>query len=76
MSKLRKPIIIKKCHVCGDLIEAYEEPKKCPSCKHSFLPSNYFKKVHATNSKDFAELFEESHELVELDLVRGIQVLW
>jgi hypothetical protein len=76
MNKRSKPIIIKKCHLCHSLIESYNEVQKCPSCKHSFLPSNYFKKAHAKNSQEYALLFEDSSELNEKDLIRGISVLW
>lgn len=69
-------ILIKKCHVCGAVAESYSEQKKCGSCKKSFLPSNYFGKVHAKNSKEFAQLFSSSDDLHEEDLIKGIAVLW
>ncbi|MEC7277225.1 MAG: hypothetical protein VXV96_12980 [Bdellovibrionota bacterium] len=69
-------LIIKKCHVCGTLNEGYKETKKCGACNKSFLPSNYFGKVHALNSKEFDELFSHSDELHEEDLIKGINVLW
>lgn len=69
-------ILIKKCHVCGTVAESYTEVKKCGNCKKSFLPSNYFGKVHAKNSEEFGQLFSSSDELHEEDLVKGIAVLW
>lgn len=72
----KSKVIIKKCHVCGHVEESYRETKKCSNCKKSFLPSNYFGKVHAKNSKEFDELFSHSDELHEEDLVKGINVLW
>lgn len=72
----RDKLIIKKCHVCGTLVEGFKEPKKCTGCNKSFLPSNYFGKVHAKNSKEFDELFSSSDNLHEDELVKGINVLW
>jgi len=69
-------IIIKKCHVCGEMIESGKEAQKCPKCKKSFLPSNYFNKVHAKNNFEFDNLFSSSDELHEDDLIKGISVLW
>lgn len=69
-------LLIKKCHVCGSLNESFKEAKKCRDCNKSFLPSNYFGKVHAKNSKEYDELFSASDDLHEDDLVKGINVLW
>ncbi|MBT3584879.1 MAG: hypothetical protein HN509_08225 [Halobacteriovoraceae bacterium] len=68
--------IIKKCHVCGTLSESAREPKKCKKCKKSFLPLNYFGKVHAKDSEAFNNLFSKSEELHDDDLIKGIHVLW
>ncbi len=69
-------VIIKKCHVCGQIMESAKEPMKCIRCGKSFLPSHYFSKVHAKNSKDFENLFATSSELVDDDLIKGITILW
>ena len=69
-------LLIKKCHMCGSLMEGFKEHKKCSGCNKSLLPSNYFGKVHAKNSKEFEELFTSSDNLHEEDLVKGINVLW
>ncbi|MDA8792297.1 hypothetical protein N9N67_03575 [Bacteriovoracaceae bacterium] len=68
-------IIIKVCHVCYRLNESYKEPLKCQHCHKSFLPLNYFYKVHDQSIRH-EELFAEGHELHEEDLVKGIYVLW
>lgn len=72
----KNKIIFKKCHLCGTIMESFHEQKKCKGCKKSFLPSNYFGKVHAKNSKEYDELFSSSDDLQEEDLVKGINVLW
>ena len=72
----KEKVIIKKCHVCGQLHETTTELQKCVKCNKSFLPLNYFGKVHANNEKDYKNLFAESHELDEEDLILGIYVLW
>ncbi|WP_417336025.1 hypothetical protein [Halobacteriovorax marinus] len=74
--KVTEKILIKKCHCCGHILETAKEASKCPSCKKSFLPVNYFGKVHAKNSTDFKNLFLSSDELHEEDLIKGINVLW
>ncbi len=76
VKKTTGKVLIKKCHVCGHVAESYMEVKKCGGCNKSFLPSNYFGKVHAKNSEEFSKLFSSSDELHEEDLVRGISVLW
>ena len=68
--------IIKKCHVCGHINEAQKEPEKCTKCEKSFLPLNYFGKVHAKNSNEFEKLFCRASELHEEDLIKGLYVLW
>ena len=68
--------IIKKCHLCGQLSESHQEPQKCNSCSKSFLPLNYFSKIHDKNSKDYTELYAYSHELEEDDVIKGLTVLW
>ena len=45
-------------------------------CKKSFLPCNYFNKVHAKDSSEFDEMFLTTSELDEEDLIKGIYVLW
>jgi RecJ-like exonuclease len=74
--KIGKVMIIKKCHICGGLNESHEEAKKCKHCSKSFLPSNYFGKVHAKNSQEYKDLFCSAEELNEDELIKGLQVLW
>jgi tRNA(Ile2) C34 agmatinyltransferase TiaS len=69
-------LLIKKCHVCGHIMESSEEVQKCHKCKKSFLPSNYFHKVHSKNQKEYEALFAGSHEIHEQDLIKGLTVLW
>lgn len=68
--------IIKKCHMCGQMHDTATEIQKCKSCKKSFLPSNYFSKIHANNSQEFKMLFSEVNELHEEDIIKGITVIW
>lgn len=71
-----KNSLIKKCHICGVIIESTKESMKCPCCNKSFLPLNYFGKIHGISSSDFENLFAESHELCESDLIKGLYVIW
>lgn len=69
-------VIVKKCHICGHISEGHQEPSKCTKCKKSFLPVNYFSKVHSKANKDYDKLFALSHDLHEEDLIKGLTVLW
>ncbi len=74
--KTREKTIIRKCHLCGEIIEARVEPEKCPTCKKSFLPSNYFGKIHAKNSEEFKKLFSKVEEIYDESLIRGLIAIW
>ena len=74
--KISDKTIIKKCHRCGFIMETNKEIAECPHCKKSFLPLNYFGKIHAKNSTEFKNLFADSDELSEEDLIKGLTVLW
>lgn len=69
-------LIIKKCHDCGHIMESSQELQKCMKCKKSFLPVNYFSKVHSKSQKDYDQLFAYGHEIHEEDLIKGLTVLW
>lgn len=70
--------IIKRCHICDQITESSKEIDKCVSCGKSFLPLNYFSKIHdhEGHKYDYSELFAQSHELEEEDLIIGLYVLW
>jgi hypothetical protein len=57
-------------------MEDYKEIAKCHKCKKSFLPVNYFSKVHSKNNQEYDQLFANGHELHESDLIKGLTVLW
>ncbi len=76
LKKVKNTTLIKKCHCCGHIMESKKEVQKCGECNKSFLPLNYFSKIHAKNSEEFKNLFCKSDELHEEDLIRGINVLW
>jgi uncharacterized Fe-S cluster-containing MiaB family protein len=69
-------LLIKKCHICGHVMESAKEVQKCQNCKKSFLPVNYFSKVHSKSQNDFSQLFASGHEIHEEDLIKGLTVLW
>lgn len=72
-------VLFKKCHICGHIIESEFEAQRCESCEKSFLPLNYFSKIHDENIKttdDFKQLFDDCNALCEEDLIKGIHVLW
>ena len=69
-------LLIKKCHACGHVMESSKEIQKCGSCKKSFLPINYFSKVHSKSQSEYEHLFASSYELNEADLIKGLTVLW
>ena len=71
---LNLKLIIKKCYVCGEMSETNKEPERCHSCGKSFLPLNYFSKVH--DHTEFKHLFSDTNDLGEEDLIKGIYVIW
>ncbi len=71
-----KKLIVKKCHCCGKISDSPTELKRCPSCNKSFMPSNYFGKIHAKNSEEFDQLFSKVEDLDESDIIIGLNVLW
>ena len=46
------------------------------SCGKSFLPLNYFDKIHDQEDYKFDDLFADSHELEDEDLIKGLYVIW
>ena len=68
-------MLIRQCHKCDQLVEAPKEQENCLCCGKSFLPLNYFEKIH-DHSGNFAELYADSTEIDEEDLVKGIFVIW
>lgn len=68
--------LIKKCHCCGTIMETHREPQRCTGCGKSFLPTQYFGKVHAKNEAEFKELFSSACELEEEVLIKGLTLIW
>ena len=68
--------IIKKCYICGEISETAREPEKCGCCGKSFLPLNYFAKVHNHSEVEFKYLFSDTSEIEEEDLIKGLYVIW
>jgi len=76
-SKAKKEkTLIRKCHQCGQVIESAVESQKCVKCGKSFLPLNYFAKIHDDENYNYDDLFAQSHDIYEEDLIKGIYVLW
>ena len=76
MEQDERQILIKKCHVCGHIHWKEQEINRCTNCHKSFLPLNYFNKVHGRSRLDFQQLFCHCNELSEEDIVKGLYVLW
>lgn len=74
--KQNDKLLIKKCHYCGHLNSGHVEPEKCESCKKSYLPLNYFSKIHDTKGKDIKSLYASSDELHEEEIIKGLTVIW
>lgn len=74
--KLDDTMIIRKCHKCGQVTESHSEIEKCVKCQKSFLPLNYFDKIHSKEYTHLDGLFASSQDLEEEDLIKGIFVLW
>lgn len=61
--------------MCSQTTESEKELERCPKCNKSFLPLNYFEKIHNKDAK-YHELFSKSDHIHEEDLIKGIHVLW
>lgn len=72
----KEKLIIRQCHMCGKVTESKQEKNKCNCCGKAFLPLNYFAKIHDHSEVKFNELFAESQDLNEEDMITGIYVLW
>ena len=75
-NKKNDQVYIKKCHMCGEIMESKSEIKKCCKCHKSFLPTNYFFQVTPKTTLEFDQLFKNSKDLNEEDLIKGINVIW
>lgn len=69
-------LLIKKCHMCGQVVESAKEEQKCVSCGKSFLPLKYFDKIHRHSEAKYKDLFSNITEIEEDDLVKGLYVIW
>lgn len=68
--------IVRKCHLCGFVMETKREVERCTHCQKSFLPLKYFSKIHGRGNSNFEDLFSSGSELHEEDLIPGLTVLW
>ena len=64
------------CHRCMKLNESLQELERCAHCNKSFLPLRYFEKIHASNKQNWDGHFSSSDELDQVDLIKGLFVLW
>lgn len=69
-------LILRVCHSCGHCNQGPQEPERCQKCSKAFLPLNYFEKIHSSKGEKFHTLFEDSENLDEADLIKGLYVLW
>lgn len=74
--KLSYTKLIKACHVCTKVTETEKELERCPHCTKSFLPSNYFEKIHFAPNAKLRDLYDVSDDVEESHLIRGLQVKW
>lgn len=74
--QVKTKMVVRKCHVCSHVNESQTELEKCKKCAKSFLPLNYFDKIHDHEQSRFTELFAQSHEITDDDLIKGLFVLW
>lgn len=69
-------ILIRMCHKCGHVHASENEVQRCDKCGKSFLPLQYFEKIHLQKDAKFQELFSAASELEKEDLLKGLFVLW
>jgi hypothetical protein len=69
-------LLIRACHSCGKINEAEKELERCTHCDKSFLPLNYFEKIHAFKNSNWQNHFTSASLMDEEDLIKGLFVLW
>jgi len=67
---------VRCCHKCNTLSSDYHEVKKCGNCGQSFLPTNYFKKVHSLKGVDYDDLYDSVSNIDPSLLLKGLTVIW
>ena len=77
LNKLNKDkLLIRACHCCSKITESYQEIERCSHCEKSFLPLRYFEKIHDFKGESWKKHFSSAEDLEELDLIKGLFVLW
>lgn len=69
-------LLIRACHACFKISEAPKELERCTHCGKSFLPLNYFEKIHALKGSAWDKHFSGVENLADEDLIKGLFVLW
>jgi hypothetical protein len=72
----KEKILIRACHTCMKITEAFQEIEKCSHCGKGFLPLNYFEKIHDFKGESWKKHFSPADELDNEDLIKGLFVLW
>ncbi len=69
--------LYRQCHMCAYVIHTSEEVQRCPKCNKSFLPLNYFAKIHkGKQGEDYDALYSSCDELSEQEIIKGLYVIW
>jgi hypothetical protein len=75
--KKSKKLLFKVCHRCLRAHATEIEPERCPYCLKAFLPHGYFQHIHQQKkSARYQLFFQDTDDLDEEDLVKGLNVLW
>ena len=74
--QVKEKLVIRACHSCLKINESLQEIERCNHCNKSFLPLRYFQKIHELKGETWKNHFSASHELEEMDLIKGLFVLW
>jgi hypothetical protein len=74
--KSKEKTLIRVCHSCLKMNESHKELERCLHCRKSFLPLNYFDKIHGDKNQKWENHFSTSDTLEDEDLIKGLFVLW
>ncbi len=72
----QKEIFVRRCHVCGEVCESYEDILKCTSCRKSLLPFYYFDKRKIAEYTDNESRPNSAPQESGYGPIRGLTVYW
>lgn len=73
-----KPMHVRRCHCCGEVLMSEEEILKCTSCHRSLLPFFYFdkRKVKEIGDNEERPTVDQDKDTSGYGPIRGLTAYW